>query len=425
MLRPVGEATALAIFLGLYAVMMRGHTVALSGFALTMTWLVVGAYIIAQAFRDTNLGKRISFWMIRIFGRSTLGLGYAAAFADFIIAPVTPSNAARTGGIIYPIFLSVAESLGSYPDKNPRGFGAYISVLLYVVTMCTGITFLTGYAANTVAWALADQMLGLHITWLQWTTAFILPAGIVLLIAPYVMYLIYRPTLTKIDNVRIAREGLAAIGPMSSKEKILLCLFVLAIIGWATSSYTKINSTAVVLGFIAVCLMTNVLKWKDIAKNSQVWTTLMWYGGILGLAGAMNQFGFFKWMAEQLQLYVDFSSFSHAALLLTLVAAGSVCRYLFVSCGAYMASVLPVQFTIGLAAGLPAWDMFLVFLMCGVMGAILTHYANAAGPVLFGGGYVSVKTWWLIGLFFTLLSYIIFGLVGVPYWSMLGLFTSL
>lgn len=120
MLRPVGEATALAIFLGLYAVMMRGHTVALSGFALTMTWLVVGAYIIAQAFRDTNLGKRISFWMIRIFGRSTLGLGYAAAFADFIIAPVTPSNAARTGGIIYPIFLSVAESLGSYPDKNPR-----------------------------------------------------------------------------------------------------------------------------------------------------------------------------------------------------------------------------------------------------------------------------------------------------------------
>lgn len=386
MLRPVGEATALAIFLGLYAVIMRGHTVALSGFALTMTWLVVGAYI---------------------------------------IAPVTPSNAARTGGIIYPIFLSVAESLGSYPDKNPRGFGAYISVLLYVVTMCTGITFLTGYAANTVAWALADQMLGLHITWLQWTTAFILPAGIVLLIAPYVMYLIYRPTLTKIDNVRIAREGLAVIGPMSSKEKILLCLFVLAIIGWATSSYTKINSTAVVLGFIAVCLMTNVLKWKDIAKNSQVWTTLMWYGGILGLAGAMNQFGFFKWMAEQLQLYVDFSSFSHAALLLTLVAAGSVCRYLFVSCGAYMASVLPVQFTIGLAAGLPAWDMFLVFLMCGVMGAILTHYANAAGPVLFGGGYVSVKTWWLIGLFFTLLSYIIFGLVGVPYWSMLGLFTSL
>ena len=175
-----------------------------------MTWLVVGAYIIAQAFRDTNLGKRISFWMIRIFGRSTLGLGYAAAFADFIIAPVTPSNAARTGGIIYPIFLSVAESLGSYPDKNPRGFGAYISVLLYVVTMCTGITFLTGYAANTVAWALADQMLGLHITWLQWTTAFILPAGIVLLIA-----------MTGLDQDMMQRN-LSCATPRDSQKNIVL-----------------------------------------------------------------------------------------------------------------------------------------------------------------------------------------------------------
>lgn len=113
MLRPVGEATALAIFLGLYAVMMRGHTVALSGFALTMTWLVVGAYIIAQAFRDTNLGKRISFWMIRIFGRSTLGLGYAAAFADFI------SGGAGAGAGVRPT-RSEGDDPGSQHAVLPR-----------------------------------------------------------------------------------------------------------------------------------------------------------------------------------------------------------------------------------------------------------------------------------------------------------------
>ena len=33
MLQPVGEATALLIFLGLYAVMQKGHVVALSGFS--------------------------------------------------------------------------------------------------------------------------------------------------------------------------------------------------------------------------------------------------------------------------------------------------------------------------------------------------------------------------------------------------------
>ena len=393
MLHPFSEAAILLIFLGFYSVTMKGQAVALSGYALAMTWLVVGAFVIAQAFRDTQLGKRIAYHLIRIFGRSAIGLGYAAAFSDFIMAPMPPSNAARTGGLIF--------------------------------TMATGITFLTSYAANGVAWAMTDQILGLQISWIQWTISFIVPAGVVLLLAPLIIYKIYKPTIGKIDNKRIAAEGLKDLGPISRNEKILLVLFLLAIILWSTSSYTKINSTAVVLAFIALTLLTGVLKWKDIAVNGQIWSTLIWYGGILGMAGALNKFQFFNWLAGWLETYIDFSSFSHIGLLITLVFAGTACRYLFVSCGAYMASVIPVQYTIGLAAGLPKMDMFLVFVMCGVMGAYVTHYANAAGPVLFGAGYVPLKKWWATGLFMTLVSYVIFALIGVPYWKILGLFSSL
>ena len=291
--------------------------------------------------------------------------------------------------------------------------------------MATGITFLTSYAANGVAWAMTDQILGLQISWIQWTISFIVPAGVVLLLAPLIIYKIYKPTIGKIDNKRIAAEGLKDLGPISRNEKILLVLFLLAIILWSTSSYTKINSTAVVLAFIALTLLTGVLKWKDIAVNGQIWSTLIWYGGILGMAGALNKFQFFNWLAGWLETYIDFSSFSHIGLLITLVFAGTACRYLFVSCGAYMASVIPVQYTIGLAAGLLKMDMFLVFVMCGVMGAYVTHYANAAGPVLFGAGYVPLKKWWATGLFMTLVSYVIFALIGVPYWKILGLFSSL
>lgn len=425
MLHPFSEAAILLIFLGFYSVTMKGQAVALSGYALAMTWLVVGAFVIAQAFRDTQLGKRIAYHLIRIFGRSAIGLGYAAAFSDFIIAPMTPSNAARTGGIIFPIFRSVAETLGSTPNHNPEKIGAYLSQLLYIITMATGITFLTSYAANGVAWAMTDQILGLQISWIQWTISFIVPAGVVLLLAPLIIYKIYKPTIGKIDNKRIAAEGLKDLGPISRNEKILLVLFLLAIILWSTSSYTKINSTAVVLAFIALTLLTGVLKWKDIAVNGQIWSTLIWYGGILGMAGALNKFQFFNGLAGWLETYIDFSSFSHIGLLITLVFAGTACRYLFVSCGAYMASVIPVQYTIGLAAGLPKMDMFLVFVMCGVMGAYVTHYANAAGPVLFGAGYVPLKKWWATGLFMTLVSYVIFALIGVPYWKILGLFSSL
>ena len=79
MLHPFSEAAILLIFLRFYSVTMKGQAVALSGYALAMTWLVVGAFVIAQAFRDTQLGKRIAYHLIRIFGRSAIGLGYAAA----------------------------------------------------------------------------------------------------------------------------------------------------------------------------------------------------------------------------------------------------------------------------------------------------------------------------------------------------------
>ena len=72
MLRPMGEAPILMIFLGLYAVSMNGLSVALSGFSIGMVWLVTGAYFIAQAFRDTNLGRRIAYLLIRAFGRTSL-----------------------------------------------------------------------------------------------------------------------------------------------------------------------------------------------------------------------------------------------------------------------------------------------------------------------------------------------------------------
>lgn len=293
--------------------------------------------------------------------------------------------------------------------------------LLYIVSMITGITFLTAYAANTVIWQLTKDMLGLEISWLQWTTAFCVPSLAMILLAPWLLHKVYKPEIGVIDNKALAAKGLAELGPMSRNEKFLLFFFLMAIVGWATGSYTKINSTAIVLGLIAAFILSGVLSWKRIATNGQVWSTLVWYGGILGLAGALNKFKFFDWMAGLLQANVDFSQFSQIGILIFLCAMGTLCRYLFVSCGAYMASVVPVQYAIGLAAGLPHWEMFLVFVNVGVMGALVTHYANAAGPVLFGQGYVPMKRWWANGLFFTLVGYAVYAIIGIPWWAWLGL----
>ena len=47
-------------------------------------------------------------------------LGYVTALLDLILSPATPSNTARAAGIVYPINLSIAESIGSYPGDTAK-----------------------------------------------------------------------------------------------------------------------------------------------------------------------------------------------------------------------------------------------------------------------------------------------------------------
>ena len=63
-----------------------------------------------------------------MLGKSSLGLSYGMAITDLVLAPATPSNTARAGGVIYPIIRSLAEVNGSTnetPEKR-RKLGSYL-----------------------------------------------------------------------------------------------------------------------------------------------------------------------------------------------------------------------------------------------------------------------------------------------------------
>lgn len=87
----------------------------ISGFANSAIWLIVGAFLFSRGFIKTGLGKRIAYNLISAFGSSSLRLAYALALSDLILAPATPSNTARVGGVIMPITTSLAKAFGSEP----------------------------------------------------------------------------------------------------------------------------------------------------------------------------------------------------------------------------------------------------------------------------------------------------------------------
>ena len=95
---------------------------ALSGFSNATVWLIFAAFMFALGYEKTGLGRRIAFALVKRMGRKTLTLGYAVAVADTIMAPFTPSNTARSGGIIYPIIKNLPLLYDSKPnDPSSRG----------------------------------------------------------------------------------------------------------------------------------------------------------------------------------------------------------------------------------------------------------------------------------------------------------------
>ena len=110
---------------------------ALAGFSNSTVWLIFGAFIFAMGYEKTGLGRRIALMLVRRLGGSTLGLGYAVMLADVVLAPFTPSNSARSGGIVFPVVRAIPPLYGSLPGESAGKVGAYLMWTAFAATCVT------------------------------------------------------------------------------------------------------------------------------------------------------------------------------------------------------------------------------------------------------------------------------------------------
>lgn len=71
---------------------------ALSGFANSLLWLIVMAFMFSRAFLKTGLGERLSLKILSLIGDSTLKVAYSMTISGSLLAAGIPSGTARAGG---------------------------------------------------------------------------------------------------------------------------------------------------------------------------------------------------------------------------------------------------------------------------------------------------------------------------------------
>ncbi len=394
---------------------------ALNGFANTTVWLIFAAFLFARGFTKTGLGRRIAYWFIRTFGKKTLGLGYSLVLTDLVIAPATPSNTARAGGVLFPVVRALTNTFNSEPGPTAGRIGRFLMLNTYQGDVITSGMFMTAMAANPLIVELTKKTTTIQLSWGGWALAALIPGLLSLLVMPLIIYWLSRPEITETpEAVDLAHEQLAKMGPPRRDEWVVLGVFLLALALWATATLTGLDATVVALLGVGIMLVSGVLTWEDVLGERGCWDVLIWFGGLVGMAAMLGRLNLIKWFSEFVAGYVKGWAWLPALAVLLLVYLYS--HYGFASLTAHVSAMFVPFLVVAIAAGVPPLLAALTFAFFSNLNACLTHYGTGPAPIYYGAGYTDLKTWWGIGFVASLVHIVIWMGVGPLYWKALGLF---
>ncbi|WMY97551.1 MAG: DASS family sodium-coupled anion symporter [Arsenophonus sp.] len=403
---------------------------ALSGFSNQLIWLIGTSIMIAVSLNKTGLGKRIGYYFIALFGKKTVGIAYSLVLAETILAPVTPSNTARGGGIIHPIMKSIADSFNSKPSLNTSDkIGRYLSLVNFNINPITSAMFITATAPNPliVNIIMENTNPNFEITWSMWATAAIIPGIFSLIVMPIVVYWMY-PPIIKItpDAPKFAEKQLKKIGKIKKEEIITLCVFIILLIMWADipsiffGKNFSINPTTAALIGLSILFTTGVLEWDDILNTKGAWDTIVWFSALIMMSSFLSKLGFIHWFSEIIKNMIHNMDISWFLSIFILLIIYVYSHYLFASTTSHIMAMFAAFFTVGITLGAPPILLALMLSFSSSLMMSLTHYSTGTAPIIFGSGYATLSEWWKTGFILSVVNLLIWILLGGIWWKILG-----
>jgi DASS family divalent anion:Na+ symporter len=402
-------AVAAAVLSGLLA-----PAKAYAGFANGTILLIVVAFLVARAVVKCGLGTRIGYAIVSLFGRSTLGLSYSIFLVDGLIAPAFPSNTARSG-VIYPLAFSLAQAGGADPERSECSrVGSFLmfSGIASRLSLSSAL-WLTAMAANPLGAEIA-RTFGVEIGFGSWLVAASLPTLVAAALMPPLLQWLIGPERTATpDAPAAARRALAALGPLTRHEQIVMAAFAGMVGLWACAATFSIDSTAVAFLGLGVLLATGVLTLADIAKEGDVLATFIWFAVLFTLSSQLNELGFMGFLGQRIAL--SLSGLPPLAAGVVLVVAYVLLHYVFVSQTAHALALFGVFLEVGVKLGVPAAPLAFQLLFATNYFAAITPQGSSANLLFAGSGFLSQRDLYRLGAVTTACCMVVYLLVGIPW----------
>jgi solute carrier family 13 (sodium-dependent dicarboxylate transporter), member 2/3/5 len=411
-------------------------------------FLFMGGFLLALAMQRWNLHRRIALRTVRVMGtrptRMVAGFMLATAFLSMWV-----SNTA-TAVMMLPIGVSVLlllpkllENTGPGPggaaegalqdaeleDADPQSdevkeavirsdFGTALMLGIAYAASIGSLSTIIGTPPNTLMVGYLQEAHGITVGFGQWMLVGV-PLSVVMLgIAWFLLTkVLFRPEIDEIPGGRKLIDGeLGKLGPMSTGEKLVLAVFVLAALSWVfvpvvfDSPPISDAGIAMVVGLLLFLLPAGarrgvrLLDWETAVKLP--WGVLLLFGGGLALSAQFSSSGLTDWIGQGAAALGAVP----VVLVVAILAAGILFLTELTSNTATAATFLPVSGGVALGLGLDPM-LLAVPVALAATCAFMLPVATPPNAIAFGSGYVTIGQMLRGGLWLNLIGIVLITLV--------------
>jgi DASS family divalent anion:Na+ symporter len=316
--------------------------------------------------------------------------------------------------VLYPLAYSLANAAGASPDRpDRRRVGMFLMFSGVASLSVSSALWLTAMAANPLGTEMA-RAVGVEIGFGKWLLAASVPTLCAMAVLPLVLYRVISPEVRSTpDAPAAARQALAALGPLSRQERIVLIVFVGMVGLWASAATLGLDSTAIAFLGLGALLATGVITLDDITKQGDVLATFIWFAVLFTLSSQLNELGFMGFLGRQLAAALGGLASPTAGLIL--VFAYILLHYLFVSQTAHLLALYAVFLDVGVKLGVNPGILAFQLLFATNYFSAITPQGSSANLLFAGSGYLSQGDLYRLGAITTGVSVAIYFVLGTAW----------
>lgn len=271
---------------------------ALSGFSEGVTILALVAFIFAAFMQLAGLDRRIAFTIVEKLKATKVGkIVWSMFVTNFILAFMIPGSVARQGALL-PVVNGLIRLFGDSPEERAAKKALVIHALTYATLIC-GIVIQTAHMPNLIMTGLFAKELNVHISFIQW---FLMQCPILL---TFLFTYIWTGWYFKHQNLKVPgglemiKKEKESLGITTKAEWLVMVVFTLVALAWATESIHKVQTPIVGLLFIAIFFIPGLFPFRwGMIQDKTIWGTWLMLAGAMSLSASVSASGLAAYIAN-------------------------------------------------------------------------------------------------------------------------------